>query len=136
MFNTELKKTFLPLTWKFSPFSKNTNLLPPASMIPLFHILFTPLYHFLPLYTSLFFHFFHFHFKIFSLFCFIPLVSLHFVFILVHFVFQQDCYCRGTQSWPFSIPEAEFQSQGTLETELVCFCTQAFNMRKMIFWNI
>ena len=29
--------------------SKNTSLLPPASIIPPFHILFTPLFHFLPL---------------------------------------------------------------------------------------
>ena len=75
--------------------SKNTSLLPPVSMIPPLHILFTPLFYFLPILAL--FHFFLFHSFIFYYillhfvsFCFISLhfvfISLHFVFILLHFV--------------------------------------------------
>ena len=46
LFKTTLRKTFWPY---MKIFSKNTSLLPPESMIPPFHILFTPLFNFLPL---------------------------------------------------------------------------------------
>ena len=85
LFKTTLRKTFRPY---MKILSKNTSLLPPASMIPPFHILFAPLFHFLPL-LVLFHSFFLFHSFIFYYillhfvsFCFI---SLHFLFILHHF---------------------------------------------------
>ena len=93
LFKTTLRKTFWPY---MKILSKNTSLLPPESMIPPFHILFTPLFHFLPLlvlFLSFLLHSFIFYYILlhFVSFCFISLhfvfISLHFVFILLHFVF-------------------------------------------------
>ena len=83
LFKTTLRKTFWPY---MKILSKNTSLLPPESMIPPFHILFTPLFHFLPslvLFHSFLLHSFIFHYILlhFVSFCFI---SLHFVFISLH----------------------------------------------------
>ena len=75
-----------------STLQKNTNLLPPASMIPRFHILFTPLFHFLPLFV-LFHSFFTWFISIllyFASFRFIPLLfatfRIHFASFRIHFV--------------------------------------------------
>ena len=57
--------------------SKNTSLLPPASMIPPFHILFTPLFHILPLFVL--FHSF------FTSLIYILLYFASFRFLLLHF---------------------------------------------------
>ena len=86
LLKTTLRKTFWPY---MKILSKNTSLLPPESMIPPFHILFTPLFHFLPLlvlFHSFLLHSFIFYYILlhFVSFCFI---SLHFVFISLHFVF-------------------------------------------------
>ena len=86
LFKTTLRKTFWPY---MKILSKNTSLLPPESMIPPFHILFTPLFHFLPLlilFHSFFFllHSFIFYYILlhFVSFCFI---SLHLVSFRLHF---------------------------------------------------
>ena len=94
LFKTALRKTFWPY---MKILSKNTSSFPPASMIPLFHILFTHLFHFLPLFVlfhsfflihSFIFYYILFHFVS---FCFISLhfvfISFSFCFISLHFVF-------------------------------------------------
>ena len=74
LFKTTLRKTFWPY---MKILSKNTSLLPPESMIPPFHILFTPLFHFLPLLVL--FHSF------FTSFIYILLYFASFRFLLLHF---------------------------------------------------
>ena len=79
LFKTTLRKTFWPY---MKILSKNTSLLPPESMIPTFHILFTPLFHFLPLLVL--FHSFLLH-------------SFIFYYILLHFV----SFCFISSSFRF-----------------------------------
>ena len=83
-FKTTLRKTFWPY---MKILSKITSLLLPASMIPLFHILFTSLLHFLPsfvLFRSFFFYFIHLYFIV---FCFISFPSASFRYISFSFRF-------------------------------------------------
>ena len=83
LFKTTLRKTFWPY---MKILSKNTSLLSPESMIPPFHILFTSLFHFLPLLVL--FHSFLLHLY-FTIFCFISFPSasfrLHFASFHLHF---------------------------------------------------
>ena len=74
LFQITLRKSFWPYMMILS---KNTSLLPPESMIPPFHILFTPLFHFLPLLVL--FHSF------FTSFIYILLYFASFRFLLLHF---------------------------------------------------
>ena len=86
LFKTILRKTFWPY---MKILSKNTSLLPPESMIPPFHILFTPLFHFLPL-LVLFHSFFFtsFIYTYFNIFCFISFLSASFRNISYSFRFH------------------------------------------------
>ena len=51
------------------------------------------------------------------------IVWLHFLINCLNNRFFKP-YCKGTQNWTFRISGAEFQRQGTLGAELVCFYIQ------------
>ena len=117
--------------------SKNTSLLPPESMIPPFHILFIPLFHFLPLlvlFHSFLLHSFIFYYILlhFVSFCFISSsFRLHFVFISssfrLHFASFRIISHHFASFRIISHHFASFRfiSYFSRTPELVCFCIQA-----------
>ena len=97
LFKTTLRKTFWPY---MKILSKNTSLLPPESMIPPFHILFTPLFHFLPLLVL--FHSFLLHsFIFYYIFAFISFPSASFRFISSSFRFISSSFRFISSSFRF-----------------------------------
>ena len=101
LFKTTLRKTFWP---NMKILSKNTSLLPPESMIPPFHILFTSsptLISFIPLFFTSFIYIL-LYFASFRFYCFGNYVFLFFIylFLLINILFDADfknaiCFWRS-----------------------------------------